>query len=139
MTGDKANRRDKISDKCTPLKFSKYQKDDKVYSSSWLPADDKLFPQCHLSDESTVRLLADIGRTDYVRPSQIECTETQVQEFAARGRSNVQAVSMVQQLLCVTKVLALQHKKGTKVRQQGSCHNAVWRVGLGWGHPAPGP
>jgi hypothetical protein len=39
-----------------------------------------------------------------------------VQEFAAQGRSSLQAFTMVQQLLRVTKVLALQHKKGTKAK-----------------------
>ena len=83
-------------------------------TSSWLPADDKLFPQCHLSDESLTKLLESIGAKKFTRPSEITCTEIQVQEFAARGRSAVQAIGMVQQLLRVTKVLALQHKKGTK-------------------------
>ena len=112
MTAERAVKRDQIiSDKRTPLKFTEFPKDDKVYASSWQPADDKLFPQCHLSDESTVKLWKDIGKSDFSKPGDITCTEAQVQDFAARGRSNVQAVAMVQQLLRVVKVLALQHKK----------------------------
>jgi hypothetical protein len=119
MTGERTFRKDKASDKRTPLKFTEYPKDDKVFTSSWLPADDKLFPQCHLSDESSIKLLDSIGAKKFVRPSEITCTEVQVQDFAARGRSTVQAVGMVQQLLRVTKVLALQHKKSTKANTPG--------------------
>jgi uncharacterized protein YoaH (UPF0181 family) len=114
MTGERAFKRDKTSDKRNPLKFTEYPKDDKVYTSSWLPADDKLFPQCHLSDESALKLLDSVGAKKFVKPSEVKCTEVQVQEFAARGRSSVQAIGMVQQLLRVTKVLAVQQKKGTK-------------------------
>jgi uncharacterized protein YoaH (UPF0181 family) len=114
MTGERAFRRDKTSDKRNPLKFTEYPKDDKVYTSSWLPADDKLFPQCHLSDESAGKLLDSVGGKKFVKPTDVTCTEVQVQEFAARGRSSVQAIAMAQQLLRVTKVLAVQHKKNTK-------------------------
>jgi uncharacterized protein YoaH (UPF0181 family) len=113
-TGERSYRRDKTSDKRNPLKFTEYPKDNKVFTSSWLPADDKLFPQCHLSDESSIKLLASVGVKKFTKPAEITCTEVQVQEFAARGRSTVQAIGMVQQLLRVTKVLAVQHKKSTK-------------------------
>jgi hypothetical protein len=114
MTAERAVRRDKVSDRRTPLDFKEFPKDEKVYSSSWLPADDKLFPQCHLSDESTTKLLKGVGRTDFKKPTEVDVTETQLQDFTARGRSSVQAVAMVQQLLRAAKVLGLQQKKATK-------------------------
>jgi hypothetical protein len=119
MTAERAVRRDKVSDRRTPLDFKEFLKDEKVFSSSWLPADDKLFPQCHLSEESTTNLLKGVGRSDFKKPTEVEVTETQLQEFAARGRSSVQAVAMVQQLLCAMKVLALQQKKATKTESVG--------------------
>jgi hypothetical protein len=119
MTAERAVKRDKVSDRRTPLNFKEFPKDDKVFASSWQPADDKLFPQCYLSEESTVKLFKDIGKTGFSKPDQVECTETQMQDFAARGRSGVQAISMVQQLLRVTKVLALQQKKATKLESAG--------------------
>jgi hypothetical protein len=51
-------------------------KDEKVFSSSWQTADDKLFPQCHLWDESTVKLLKGIGRSDFNKPDQVEVTKS---------------------------------------------------------------
>jgi hypothetical protein len=108
MTAERAVKRDKVTDKKTPLDFKEFPKDEKVFSSSWQPADDKLFPQCHLSDESTIKLLKGVGKADFKKPGEVEVTESQLQEFTARGRSSVQAVAMVQQLLRATKVLALQ-------------------------------
>ena len=35
MTAESAVNRNKISDRCAPLGFKEFQKDDKVYSSSW--------------------------------------------------------------------------------------------------------
>jgi hypothetical protein len=119
MTAERAVKRDKVSDRRTPLGFKEFPKDDKVFASSWQPADDKLFPQCFLSEESTAKLLKDIGKPGFSKPDQVDCTETHMQDFAARGRSGVQAVSMVQQLLRVTKVLALQQKKATKLESAG--------------------
>jgi uncharacterized protein YoaH (UPF0181 family) len=55
-----------------------------------------------------------MGRSDFKKPHEVEVTENQLQDFAARGRSSVQAVAMVQQLLRATKVLAIQQKKATK-------------------------
>ena len=63
---------------------------------------------------SVSKLLKGIGRSDFAKPDEVQITENQLQEFAARGRSSIQAVVMVQQLLRATKVLALQQKKATK-------------------------
>jgi uncharacterized protein YoaH (UPF0181 family) len=114
MTAERAVKRDKVTDKRAPLDFKEFPKDEKVFSSSWQLADDKLFPQCHLSDELTTKLLKGVGRSDFKKPGEVEFTGNQLQEFAARGRSSVQAVAMVHQLLRATKVLALQQKKATK-------------------------
>jgi hypothetical protein len=85
MTAESAVNKNKISDRCAPLGFKEFQKDDKVYSSSWQPADDKLFPQCFLSEEYATKLLKNIGRSDFSKPDHVDCTETQIQDFAARG------------------------------------------------------
>ena len=76
MTAERAVKRDKVSDRHTPLGFKEFPKDEKVFSSSWQPADDKLFPQCHLSDESTTKLLKGIGRSDFKKPDEVEVTES---------------------------------------------------------------
>jgi hypothetical protein len=83
-----------------------------------LPADDKLFPQAHLSDESVTHLHRDLAKQEYVKPTTVPVTETLLQEFAARGRSSIQASSLLQQLLRVLKTLAANQRK--KARQGGA-------------------
>ena len=111
VTGERALTTNKASDKKTPLRLEQFPKDEKCFTTSWLPADDKLFPQAHLSDESTLKLHRDLAKGTYSKPSTVQVTETQLQEFAARGRSSVQASSLIQQLLRVLKVLATSRRR----------------------------
>jgi hypothetical protein len=93
----------------TPIKKSSFPTDQRIFTTSFLPADDKLFPQTRLSDESTRDLSAAIG-TKWTRPSTVSVKEEALQDFTARGRIAIQGTAMVEQLLRVVKVLAVQQK-----------------------------
>jgi hypothetical protein len=60
VTGERAFSTNKATTKKTPLRLDVLPKDERCFTTSWLPADDKLFPQAHLSDESVIRLHRDL-------------------------------------------------------------------------------
>jgi hypothetical protein len=108
-TGERAFVTDKKSGSTTPIKLSSFPTDQRIFTTSFQPADDKLFPQSRLSDESTRDLAAAIG-SKWTKPTSVSVKEDALQDFTARGRVAVQGTAMVEQLLRVVKVLAVQQK-----------------------------
>jgi hypothetical protein len=111
VTGERAFSTNKQTTKKTPLRLDVLPKDERCFTTSWLPADDKLFPQAHLSDESVIRLHRDLAKQEYTKPATVSVAETVLQEFAARGRTSIQASSLLQQLLRVLRTLATNQRK----------------------------
>ena len=103
-----------------------------MFTSSWLPADDKLFPQCHLSDESSIKFWDSIGAKESVRPAEIRHTEIQVQSFTARGMSVVQTLGRVgdilHQISRATYVASLNTRFYATLESQDSITNTLKRV-----------
>jgi hypothetical protein len=110
---------DKKSGSTTPIKLSTFPTDQRIYTTSFQPADDKLFPQSRLSDESTRDLAASIG-CKWTKPPSVSVREDAMQDFTARGRIAVQGTAMVEQLLRVVKVLAVQQKAECQSGSVGS-------------------
>ena len=108
-TGERAFVTDKKSGSTAPIKLSIFPTDQRIYTTSFQPADDKLFPQSRQSDKSTRDLSAALG-SKWTKPPTVSVKEEVLQDFTAWGRTTVQGTAMVEQLLWVVKVLAVQQK-----------------------------
>jgi hypothetical protein len=104
-TGKRAWKEDPSTRESAPIKLNDFPKDKKIFTSSFLTADDALFPQTRLSDESARKLCEKVSGKKWTRPKKMEVQEDFVQTLAARGRT-----SMKEQLLRLIKVLIIRQR-----------------------------
>ena len=97
-TGERVFITDKKSGSTAPIKLSVFPTDQRIFTSSFQPPDDKLFLQSRLSDESTRDLSAALG-SKWNRPPSVSIREEVLQDFTTWGRTAIQGTAMVEQLL----------------------------------------